>query len=70
MEEVGGDYFLALVSTSLFQQSSGDEYIMYDLAYDLAKCLQTLSNSKSLSCVHPKIEMAFKITIELVIDHY
>ncbi|XP_062173914.1 putative disease resistance RPP13-like protein 1 [Alnus glutinosa] len=37
MEEVGGDFFLTLVSTSLFQQSSGDEYIMHDLANDLAK---------------------------------
>jgi Leucine-rich repeat (LRR) protein len=37
MEEVGDDYFLALVSRSLFQQSNHDEYIMHDLVYDLAK---------------------------------
>ena len=37
MEEVGNDYFLALVSRSLFQQSSDNKYIMHDLVSDLAK---------------------------------
>jgi hypothetical protein len=39
MEEVGNDYFLDLVSRSLFQQSSGDKscFIMHDLVNDLAK---------------------------------
>jgi hypothetical protein len=37
IEEVGGEYFLALVSRSLFQQLSDDEYIMHDLASNLAK---------------------------------
>jgi Leucine-rich repeat (LRR) protein len=40
MEEVGDDYFLALVSRSLFQRSKSDEhdeYVMHDLVSDLAK---------------------------------
>ncbi|XP_062150517.1 putative disease resistance RPP13-like protein 1 [Alnus glutinosa] len=37
MEEVGDDYFHALVSRSLFQQSSGNKYIMHDLVSNLAK---------------------------------
>jgi Leucine-rich repeat (LRR) protein len=39
MEEVGNDYFLDLVSRSLFQQSSGDKscFVMHDLVNDLAK---------------------------------
>jgi hypothetical protein len=39
MEEVGDDYFFALVSRSLFQQSNNDhgDYIMHDLVSDLAK---------------------------------
>jgi Leucine-rich repeat (LRR) protein len=37
MEEVGDDYFLALVSRSLFQKSDHNEYIMHDLVSDLAK---------------------------------
>jgi hypothetical protein len=37
MEEVGDDYFLTLVSRSLFQQSNRNEYIMHDLVSDLAK---------------------------------
>ncbi|XP_059440552.1 putative disease resistance RPP13-like protein 1 [Corylus avellana] len=39
MEEVGNDYFLDLVSRSLFQQSSGDIscFVMHDLVNDLAK---------------------------------
>jgi hypothetical protein len=37
MEEVGDDYFLALVSRSLFQQCNRNEYIMHDLVSDLAK---------------------------------
>jgi hypothetical protein len=37
MEEVGDDYFLTLVSRSLFQKSNRNEYIMHDLVSDLAK---------------------------------
>ena len=37
MEEVGDDYFLALVSRSLFQKSDRNEYVMHDLVSDLAK---------------------------------
>ena len=39
MEEVGEDYFLYLVSRSLFQQSSGDKscFAMHNLVNDLAK---------------------------------
>lgn len=39
MEEVGDEYFLNLVSRSLFQQSSSDKshFIMHDLVNDLAK---------------------------------
>ncbi|XP_059441114.1 putative disease resistance RPP13-like protein 1 [Corylus avellana] len=37
MEEVGDDYFFALVSRSLFQKSDRNEYIMHDLVSDLAK---------------------------------
>ncbi|GLT70911.1 hypothetical protein SLA2020_429620 [Shorea laevis] len=37
MEEVGEDYFLALVSRSLFQRSNSNEYKMHDLVIDLAK---------------------------------
>jgi hypothetical protein len=39
MEEVGNDYFIDLVSRSLFQQSSGDKscFVMHDLVNDLAK---------------------------------
>ncbi|XP_062173804.1 putative disease resistance RPP13-like protein 1 [Alnus glutinosa] len=40
MEEVGDDYFFALVSRSLFQRSKReerDEYVMHDLVSDLAK---------------------------------
>ena len=37
MEEVRDDYFLALVSRSLFQQSNHNEYIMHDLVSDLTK---------------------------------
>jgi hypothetical protein len=39
MEEVGNNYFLDLVSRSLFQQSSGDKscFVMHDLVNDLAK---------------------------------
>jgi Leucine-rich repeat (LRR) protein len=40
MEEVGDDYFSALVSRSLFQRSKRemrDEYVMHDLISDLAK---------------------------------
>ncbi|XP_059440705.1 putative disease resistance protein At3g14460 [Corylus avellana] len=39
MEEVGEDYFLALASRSLFEQSSGNKsgLIMHDLVNDLAK---------------------------------
>ncbi|XP_062173925.1 putative disease resistance protein At3g14460 [Alnus glutinosa] len=42
MEEVGDDYFLALVSRSLFQRSKSkkyddDKYVMHDLVNDLAK---------------------------------
>jgi hypothetical protein len=37
IEEVGDDYFPALVSRSLFQQSSGNKYIMHGLVHDLAK---------------------------------
>ncbi|XP_059440562.1 putative disease resistance RPP13-like protein 1 [Corylus avellana] len=39
MEEVGNDYFLDLVSRSLFQQSSGDKscFVIHDLVNDLAK---------------------------------
>ncbi|XP_059441133.1 putative disease resistance RPP13-like protein 1 [Corylus avellana] len=36
MEEVGDDYFLALVSRSLFQKSYDNKYIMHDLVSDLA----------------------------------
>jgi hypothetical protein len=36
-EEVSDDYFLALASRSLFQQSNHDKYIMNDLVRDLAK---------------------------------
>ncbi|XP_035545984.1 putative disease resistance protein At3g14460 [Juglans regia] len=39
MEEVGNDYFVTLVSRSLFQKSSEDElcFVMHDLINDLAK---------------------------------
>jgi hypothetical protein len=37
MQEVGDDYFVALVSRSLFQRSNRNEYIMHDLVSDLAK---------------------------------
>ncbi|KAG7947485.1 hypothetical protein I3843_14G097400 [Carya illinoinensis] len=39
MEEIGGDYFVTLVSRSLFQKSSEDEFnfVMHDLINDLAK---------------------------------
>jgi hypothetical protein len=39
MEEVGEDYFLSLVSRSLFQQIGGDNsrFVMHDLVNDLAK---------------------------------
>jgi len=37
MEELGNGYFIALVSRSLFQQSTGDKYIMHDLVSDIAK---------------------------------
>ena len=39
MEEVGDEYFLDLISRSLFQQSSGDKshFVMHDLVNDLAK---------------------------------
>ncbi|XP_059445314.1 putative disease resistance RPP13-like protein 1 [Corylus avellana] len=37
IEEVGDEYFLALVSRSLFQRSSRNKYIMHDLVSDLAK---------------------------------
>ncbi|KAG6629622.1 hypothetical protein CIPAW_14G097300 [Carya illinoinensis] len=39
MEEIGGDYFVTLVSRSLFQKSSEDEFnfLMHDLINDLAK---------------------------------
>jgi hypothetical protein len=39
MAEVGEDYFLYLVSRSLFQQSSGDKlrFVMHNLVNDLAK---------------------------------
>jgi hypothetical protein len=52
MEEIGDDYFLALVSRSLFQQSNGDEYIMHDLVNDLAKFIYkqfTLSHEDDCS---------------------
>jgi hypothetical protein len=53
MEEVGDDYFLALVSRSLFQRSNHDEYIMHDLVSDLAKFISkrfTLSAEDDCSC--------------------
>jgi hypothetical protein len=39
MEEVGEDYFLALASRSLLEQSSGNKsgFVMHDLVNDLAK---------------------------------
>ncbi|XP_018820342.2 putative disease resistance RPP13-like protein 1 [Juglans regia] len=39
MEEIGSDYFVTLVSRSLFQKSSEDEFnfVMHDLTNDLAK---------------------------------
>ncbi|XP_059455887.1 putative disease resistance RPP13-like protein 1 [Corylus avellana] len=39
LEEIGDDYFMALVSRSLLQQSSGDksQFLMHDLVNDLAK---------------------------------
>ncbi|XP_018856673.2 putative disease resistance protein At3g14460 [Juglans regia] len=39
MEQIGDDYFVTLVSRSLFQKSSGDEFSfeMHDLINDLAK---------------------------------
>ncbi|KAF5445890.1 hypothetical protein F2P56_031565 [Juglans regia] len=39
MEEIGDDYFMALVSRSLFQQYSGDKsrFVMHDLVSDLTK---------------------------------
>jgi Leucine-rich repeat (LRR) protein len=53
MEEVGNDYFLTLVSRSLFQQSNGKEYIMHDLVRDLAKFIYNqfaLSHEDDFSC--------------------
>jgi Leucine-rich repeat (LRR) protein len=52
MEEVGDDYFLALVSRSLFQRSNHNEYKMHDLVIDLAKFISkqfTLSHEDDSS---------------------
>jgi hypothetical protein len=56
MEEVGDDYFLTLVSRSLFQRSKRDEldeYEMHDLVSDLAKFISkefTLCHEDDYSC--------------------
>ncbi|XP_059445071.1 putative disease resistance protein At3g14460 [Corylus avellana] len=53
MKEVGDDYFLALVSRSLFQQSKHDEYVMHDLISDLTKFISkefTLCKEDDSSC--------------------
>ncbi|XP_059445018.1 putative disease resistance RPP13-like protein 1 isoform X2 [Corylus avellana] len=41
MEEVGDNYFFALVSRSLFQKSNHNSYIMPNLVYDLTKSIST-----------------------------
>ncbi|XP_062174443.1 putative disease resistance protein At3g14460 [Alnus glutinosa] len=56
MEEVGDDYFLALVSRSLLQRSKSDEhdeYVMHDFVSDLAKFISkefTLCHKDDYSC--------------------
>ncbi|XP_059445030.1 putative disease resistance protein At3g14460 [Corylus avellana] len=53
IKEVGDDYFLALVSRSLFQQSKHDEYVMHDLISDLTKFISkefTLCEDDDSSC--------------------
>jgi len=56
MEEVGDDYFLALVSRSLFQRSERDEYdeyVMHDFVSDLTKFISkefTLCQEDDYSC--------------------
>ena len=55
MEEVGDDYFLALVSRSLFQKSDGNEYIMHDLVSDLAKFISKQFTLSSADDCPPEI---------------